>query len=120
MRRQHTDPLQLDLFAAVFQAVAPVVLAVAPVVLVDGAPPADPVETRRAGYEFGRSHGWTVDSNPSQHALERAIGQENPDYCARHAAGVRAFWDGYYDGLVDFHPHTCPGGVQAKQKSVSV
>lgn len=123
MRRQHTDPLQLDLFAAVFQAVAPVVLAVAPaapVVLVDGAPPADPIETRRAGYEFGRSHGWTVDSNPSFRALELAIGQENPGWCARHDAGVRAFWAGYYQALADFHPYTCPGLVASMKQGVSV
>ena len=113
MRRQHTDPLQLDLFAAVFQAVAPVVL-------VDGASPADPVETRRAGYEFGRCHGWTVDSNPSYRALERAIGQENPDYCARHEAGVRAFWDGYYAALAEHHPHCCPGLVASLKQRVSV
>jgi hypothetical protein len=110
MRRQHTDPLQLDLFAAVFQAAAPA----APVVLAVGAPPADPVETYRAGYEFGRCHGWTVDSNPAHRALELAIGQENPEWCDRHREGVRAFRDGYYEALADFHPHTCPGRVARK------
>lgn len=102
----------MDLFAAVFQAVAPE----SPSVLADIAPPADPVDTRRAGYEFGRRRGWTADRNPKHHALELAIGQKNPEWCACHEEGVRAFWNGYYDALAEHHPHCCPGLVEARKQ----